>query len=581
MANPFIGSLPLIASTLGHKYGLKVLIGGDQAASDGQNIYLPALPLDSPPELVNLARGYLDHEAAHIRETDFDLASKTNFKPLEKHIWNIIEDYRVEKLLGERYPGCRQNFEWLILRFFDQDYEDGTPEQNILDWLLLSVRSWAVPKLENKVEAKAEALEKDCPGLIRKLVPILEEIKTNCPDTKAAINLAQKIVRVLADFANNNSSGHDAQNQNQKPGQANSSSEDKLSCGQGEQEPGSGDQTDARENKLSQPRAKQPNNLDGQSTDPTAFNDKADSQGEDSPGSASILKSLLDKSSKDLPPTLDAMMENCLSNASTVLDVCRMAVAEACSMDLKELTENNLQEARQTTILLKSRLQNLLQGLTINHSGSGYRGRLDSQRVHRLFQDSPKIFRSQKTRVGLDVAVHLLLDASGSMGGRIGLASLTAYAMCEALVGVKGINVAVTAFPGLPVINSAQKENIWATTVAPILKHGQKLHQRFQLQATGQTPLAQSLWWVIQEMALLRESRKIIFIVTDGEPDSKEEAQIAIKSAQNIGLEIYGLGLMTPSVKDLLPGRSVVLNNLVDLPQKLFGLLGQAMNNKQ
>ena len=61
----FIRSLPLVASALGLKYGLKVIIGGSEAGIDGRTIRLPRLPLDSPPELVGLARGYLDHEAAH------------------------------------------------------------------------------------------------------------------------------------------------------------------------------------------------------------------------------------------------------------------------------------------------------------------------------------------------------------------------------------------------------------------------------------------------------------------------------------------------------------------------------------
>jgi hypothetical protein len=115
-------------------------------------------------------------------------------------------------------------------------------------------------------------------------------------------------------------------------------------------------------------------------------------------------------------------------------------------------------------------------------------------------------------------------------------------------------------------------------TVAPILKHGQSTHRRFQLYPTGSTPLAEALWWVFQEIVPLRESRKIIFIVTDREPDSMEEAQIAIKEGQRIGLEIYGLGLGTDSVYRLLSGRSVVLGKLTDLPKKLFGLLGQTIS---
>jgi hypothetical protein len=85
------------------------------------------------------------------------------------------------------------------------------------------------------------------------------------------------------------------------------------------------------------------------------------------------------------------------------------------------------------------------------------------------------------------------------------------------------------------------------------------------------------LWYVIRDMDPLRRSRKIVFVVTDGEPDSVEDAQAALKAARNLGMEVYGLGLGSQSVLKLMPGRSVVLANLMDLPRELFGLLGRAM----
>ncbi|MDR1085572.1 MAG: VWA domain-containing protein [Deltaproteobacteria bacterium] len=176
----------------------------------------------------------------------------------------------------------------------------------------------------------------------------------------------------------------------------------------------------------------------------------------------------------------------------------------------------------------------------------------------------------------MSLAVHLLIDTSGSMNSQIEQASLTAYSLCDALAGVPGINVAATAFPGGQLRNTGRGVDHWAT-VSPLLKHGQAMHRRFQLFAAGTTPLAQALWWVIQDMVPLSESRKVIFIVTDGVPDSDEEAMAAIREGRNLGLEIYGLGLGTDSVKNLLPGRSVIISNFLELPQKLFWLLGQVL----
>ncbi len=84
-------SLPLVASILGRKYGVQVEMGGADAYTDGSVIHLPALPGDVPDTLLALARGYVDHEAAHIRDTDFLALKQAGLSPLETHVWNILE----------------------------------------------------------------------------------------------------------------------------------------------------------------------------------------------------------------------------------------------------------------------------------------------------------------------------------------------------------------------------------------------------------------------------------------------------------------------------------------------------------
>lgn len=91
-----IKSLPLLASVLGRKYGVQVRIGGDNAFTNGNVIQLPSLSLDCNETLLGLVRGLIDHESAHIRDTDFDALKAANLTPLEKHIWNTIEDWRLK-----------------------------------------------------------------------------------------------------------------------------------------------------------------------------------------------------------------------------------------------------------------------------------------------------------------------------------------------------------------------------------------------------------------------------------------------------------------------------------------------------
>jgi hypothetical protein len=566
MTNSIISTLPLMAAALGRKYGIKVLIGGYIAASSEDSIYLPSLPSQSTPEMVGLARGYLDHEAAHIRETNFNLLKKSRLKPIEKHLLNTIEDYRVEKILSSQYPGCRQNFEWLILKFFNAEPDTNLAVDRLfLDWLLLTLRSLSVSQISKRIKPLAQALQRACPGLIGKVEPVLDELKTDCQDTEAALKFTRKILQIVSDFCDENAS----QDQDSCP---NSGSENDGATD-------SGESNSSGENKKTSNIPDKIEQLISSSDNSDKPKKDADSLVQDEKLSAkSALKSLMNKREKELPQSLGTMLESSLAELAGSNSDSSITVAEPNFVTLSELTDSQILETKKSTGFLKNRLQNLLQALVLNRDNPGLIGRLEPNLVHRISHGSPKIFRAKSMRQGLDVAVHLLLDTSGSMNNLIELACLTVYALCGSLHGVSGVNVAATAFPAGHSKSLIQPNRGWST-VAPILKHCQNMHQKFMVKAAGNTPLAPALWYVMQEMAPLRQSRKIILLITDGEPDSFEEAQVAIKTATNIGMEMYGLGLGSQAVKDLLPGHSVVLVNLMELPQKLFGLLGRAVHS--
>ena len=97
--------LPLLADILGRSYGVSVEIGGAQAYTDGRTIHLPSLPIKGEPDFINLVRGYIDHEAAHIRHTDFSVLKAANLDPITFNLFICLEDWRVEKKLSAIFPG--------------------------------------------------------------------------------------------------------------------------------------------------------------------------------------------------------------------------------------------------------------------------------------------------------------------------------------------------------------------------------------------------------------------------------------------------------------------------------------------
>ena len=95
--------LALIAKVLGRKYDVTVTIAGQIACTTGKKITIPVVSGDHAEAL---AHGYIDHEAAHVRYTDFSVQLTDNFAG---DLLNILEDVRIEQAIGleyfQVYPG--------------------------------------------------------------------------------------------------------------------------------------------------------------------------------------------------------------------------------------------------------------------------------------------------------------------------------------------------------------------------------------------------------------------------------------------------------------------------------------------
>jgi hypothetical protein len=76
-----IGGLRIALQSLADKLGVHLVIGGSDAGTNGEVILLPDLPGDDE-EAALLARGYIDHETAHIRFTDFGLPARGHRRPV-------------------------------------------------------------------------------------------------------------------------------------------------------------------------------------------------------------------------------------------------------------------------------------------------------------------------------------------------------------------------------------------------------------------------------------------------------------------------------------------------------------------
>jgi len=539
--NDVLNCLPLLASILGDRYGVQVRIGGKEACTNGKVIHLPSLPIDCEPELLALARSFVDHESGHIRHTDFSVLKAENLDPVTFNLFNCLEDWRVEKMLSGIFPGCRRNLNWLIRRFFVEQAQpragDDSPALAVLDYVLLTVRAWDVDEVGSARQNAASIMEQHFPGLKEALDDILVKVYIHCPDTTAAVKYARQIAQCIRQW---------------EPPQPMATNK----C------------TDKNDH--------------GDMPQPTKeTNDSAsriDQQPESACTSAPVqqsralnalpLKALFHAEAQDLPKNIGEIMTIELANSSAESSEDALTVAVEGTRHAAALPAEQKLQALQASIALRTRLQGFLQAQTQRRCSIGRKGTLHAHSLHRLLVGNVRVFQKESVQLGLNTAVHILLDVSGSMAGApINLANRACFAVATALSHIRGVNHAVTAFPAVTETNS----------VFPIMRHGQAVPDMFDIRASGGTPLAGAVWWVLQTMLPLKEQRKMILVITDGMPDNPLAANNAIGVAQTLGFEVYGLGIRDEHITYLLPHTSKVVNDLPDLVPAMFAMLQAAL----
>lgn len=551
-----LNCLPLLASILGDRYGVQVRIGGKEACTNGKVIHLPSLPMDCEPELLALAKGFTDHEAAHIRYTDFGVLKSANLDPVSFYLFNTLEDWRVEKKLSGIFPGCRKNLNWLIQRFFVERAQpragDDSPALAVLDYVLLTVRAWDVDEVTPARQYAANIMTQHFPDLKEALDALLVKVYIHCPDTAAAVGYARQIAMCIRQWepSQQRRKPHENTTQNKRihdesPRKGNTN--DNGTAPRATEKPNdSSPQTEQQEHHAHSPEAVAP--LQALSALP--------------------LKALFHAEAQDLPQNIGEIMASELANYSVEYAGDALSVAVEGTRQATPLSAELKQQALQTSIALRTRLQGFLQAQTYRRCIIGRRGKLHISSLYRLQVGNTRVFQKESQQQGINTAVHILLDVSGSMAGApINLANRACFALAKALGHIRGVNPAVTAFPATAGTNS----------VFPIMRHGQAVPDLFDIRASGGTPLAAALWWVLQTMLPLKEQRKMILVITDGMPDNSQAANNAIGVAQKLGFEVYGIGIRDEHILHLLPHTSKVVNDLPDLVPAMFTILQVAL----
>lgn len=579
-----MGSLPVYAQHLSEQTGVKVVVEGTQAYTDGAKVVVPFTETD--PEL---SFGYVAHECSHVRNTDMQCFKEAAAVPFRHAVLNILEDIRIERLSMDQYPGTEGDLNHLVKAVLGDRLDPADVAQKpalhvVHDTLLLAGR-WQMlgQELEQPATVMLQAQEKllGAPLSTRIMQKVGEVLQ--CDSTRDVLALADAILALLPSQEDQQGDSSSSSEPEQPPQE---NSQERSEGGQGDQQdqeqqegqPQEGDDASASEadaaagqdEEEGQPDSKQKNaagDQAGDGQDDRQDGDSRRSQGGDTPAEAegddaagdpgsqpgnhpsqeanNLREQAMNATAGDLHGLISEVGDKAaeLLSQKARRDPCARRVfslAGRSSLRSDEASERRMRLGLEQSSGLRQCLNGLLQAqvdcrVSLKRQGK----RLDTSRIALLKAGETRVFRSKARAERQSAAIQFLLDKSGSMRVAMDEAEAALYAVLHAVENLPLVSTGAIAFP--------EKGVDGVTRCALIKGHRERLLQAVRLGGFGAmhqgcTPLAESLWPAAVELLRAKGERKILFVITDGEPDTHWLAQEMVERCENSGIEVLALG---------------------------------------
>jgi len=580
-------ALPIVASAYGQQFGVRVLLSGSDAFTDGDTITLPLL--DNMSELHDVLFGYLAHESGHIRDTDFSVSAGSE---LRHSFLNIIEDIRIERLMVEEFPGTQSTLEsvndYVIQQGWSGPAKSDTHEaQQLAAYLLHALRSNVLNQQSSEPLAvkSREVIEQTFPvGFFVRLDGLLAMEVDSLRTTKDCLRLVDAILRALKDAEEEESQNQSNPGPGQSPDSGASSKDDGST---------NGDQSGmGNDDRLSKPQSQTDigsippgsdsiNHMDNHLTDdhpstssstisPSDDNDAGpgeNGKGQDTPlhdkllsaTDQDVMKDAIDQLKDEL--ALQAQDDNQGIQGTIDLDT---NVGSPVSSDGDTTL---LADGIHASASIRARLLGLLQTQTRQKQTLHTRGkRVAGSRLTRISTGDSRVFLQRENTQRADTAVHVLLDTSGSMGNIQDIANQATVSLSLAMSSIPNIDIAVSIFPG---VNGK---------VSPLLNRGMPVRpclSKFAVSSSGGTPLGSAMLFAARELAISKRERKVLIVITDGAPSDGANVEYVTKILKGHA-DIYAIGINSNAVSHYFNHWSVI-HDVKELQSALFKLAGSIL----
>lgn len=584
---------------------------------DGYVLQVPFSP-HMTDEQWRYLRGFIDHECGHVKFTDFETYANMyrsvvddclQYKPkasvtlkdflhnYASMVINILEDVRIERLMGIDFPGSRTNLNTLSEYLFKDCCSVSMMMGNgmtgrLYSLLFMRVRSLINPALEESAQLlyddlKADVLVEDYTEYTRHLDAVWGIGDIFVQDwnvERSAREFIGIIIEALEDYTNT------AQGTNSN-GTSSGDTSDSSDGDTGDSSAGdTGDSSDgdtgdsSKDARASGKKSVAVSTMAVSAMSSDLYDMQRDDRGNISRRFLDAVRDMTDSlennnqiSDEDLA-FMDSMFSRTAERLDTLLDKHKMdELADGKRVYITDCSHVHALSPEQRCDMdvvmynLYGRLADVLQTMTLVRHSTGLCGaRLDAHVLHRASVGDGRIFSKKVQRLRRVTEVALLFDASGSMSmTEYGKSNNNERAQCMALGCLK----ALRALPGVKSSLSGFSNG----EMFVMSDYGDPVHEVI-LSAVGGTPLGASLVELTSQFSDGPDVRRIILFFTDGFPDNVGSVTMTLNLAKRSGIEVYGIGLQTKAIHTFMDSdHSIIVNSIHELAGGMCDMLRKGM----
>ena len=628
--------------------GVTAYVKADKAGKPIE-VNLPYLPDNATEELCFAIQGFLDHEVAHILFSDFSVAGIASKEGIHS-IVNILEDARIEKAMAAKFAGSGHNLA-VTGKFFLDKYTTPTmtaaikvgDANKLIGVLTVPLLRGMAGQFLFKEFMKDKMAAVDA---IYSKIADMEERIAAASSSQDCLELGREIHKRISEGGGSEGGEPDGESDTKPKSDAKpKSKKEKKSEAKPENEEGEADGEESDSEEKDKPEEKDKKSAgadeegDGGETGDSETGEEGDGEkgkdsksDEDNEGEGGDSDADSENKSAKVPKDrkadaegtamLAAIDKESANGYDATLSGLISAAAKESAKSAKYLVYTKEHDRVEPLVVgpgyrpvmfttmadkvehmvgpLQKDLERAISARSLASWESGKRsGRISGANLSRLLVGDTRVFRRRLEANSKDVAVSLVVDASGSMnGGRIHMATQAAYALSSVLERI-GITHEVICFTtgsrgALSRITDDEEEAIGRrfsrveSLHMPIIKGFNERLRANVKDRFGWLPnsniLANNVDGECVEIAARRllarrEAGKTMIVLSDGCPcaegnyrDLYSHLKEVVTNVTKAGVDIVGIGIQSTEVANYYP-KNITINSINELPGRVIAEL--------